>query len=232
MTPRVTRALPIAAIAMLVIVPVTRHVLVHGLGLLATGQFLQFQQYLRSLGPWAPAASIALMTIEALAVPVPVTIVMVANGLVFGVWKGMLVSLAGGLTGAVAAYVIGRTLGRAIVERVVPATALATADRLMAKYGGWAVVLERWIPGIPGDPVSYASGLTRMRVWRFVGLTTIGLVPANLVTAFVGVQIADDVPLTYWLGGIGVAIAAWVVWRVSRKSRRERGEERITQGPR
>ena len=32
-----------------------------GFALLATGQLAQFHQYLRSLGPWAPAVSIALM---------------------------------------------------------------------------------------------------------------------------------------------------------------------------
>jgi len=222
MTSRWWRAAPLGVLALLLVLPSPRHVLIHGLGLLAAGQFLQFQQYLRSLGAWAPAVSIALMTIEALAVPVPVTILMVANGLVFGVWRGMLVSLAGGLCGALAAYAIGRVLGRAIVERVVPASALAAADRLMTKYGGWAVVLERWIPGIPGDPVSYASGLTRMNPAMFVALTMAGLVPANLVTAFLGVQIDADVPMGDWFAGVAVVIAAVVAWRLLRRGRADR----------
>src|SRR5262249_33160313 len=151
---------------------------------------------------WAPLLSIALMTIEALAVPVPVTIVMVANGLAFGLWKGMAVSLVGGLCGALAAYAIGRKLGRALISRVLPASSPEAAARLMTKYGRWAVVLERWIPGIPGDPMSYAAGITRMPVGVFFLLTAVALVPANLVTAFVGVNVADDVPMKYWLGGI------------------------------
>src|SRR6185312_5674946 len=81
-----------AAALAFAITPV-RQTLGRGLALLATGQLGQFQQYLLSLGAWAPAASIVLMTAEALLVPVPITIVMVANGLVFGLWPGMLISL-------------------------------------------------------------------------------------------------------------------------------------------
>jgi uncharacterized membrane protein YdjX (TVP38/TMEM64 family) len=205
-----------AAVLVLAIPPV-RHTLGYGLALLATGQLGQFQHYLLSLGAWAPATSIALMTAEALLVPVPVTIIMVANGLVFGLWPGMLVSLAGGLTGALAAYVIARWLGRAIVERILPAASLGAADRLMAKYGAWAVVLERWIPGVPGDPVSYAAGVTRMPFLKFAALTATGLVPANIVTAFLGTEVPGDVPITYWIGGWAVVIAGWFASRAWRQ---------------
>jgi uncharacterized membrane protein YdjX (TVP38/TMEM64 family) len=203
----------LVAAGLVIAIPPVRHTLGHGLALLATGQLGQFQQYLLSLGAWAPAASIALMTAEALLVPVPVTIIMVANGLVFGLWPGMLVSLAGGLTGGLAAYAIARWLGRALVERILPASSLSAADRLMAKYGAWAVVLERWIPGVPGDPVSYACGLTRMPAVKFTLLTTIGLVPANIVTAFLGTEVPGDVPITYWIGGWTLVVAGWLVYR-------------------
>jgi len=204
------------AAVLVVAVPPVRHTLGHGLALLAIGKLGHFQQYLLSLGAWAPAASIALMTAQALLVPVPVTIIMVANGLVFGLWSGMLVSLAGGLTGGLAAYAVGRWLGRALVERILPAPSLRGADRLMAKYGAWAVVIGRWIPGVPADPVSYAAGLTRMPAVKFTVLTVIGLVPANLVTAFVGTEVPGDVPIAYWIGGWAIVLAGWLTYRAWR----------------
>ena len=207
-----------AAGLVLAIGPV-RRVIGTGLAFLATGQLAQFQHLLRSLGAWAPVVSIALMVTEALAIPVPVTIIMVANGLVFGVWQGMLVSLAGTLLGALAAYAIGRFLGRSLVERLLPAASVAAADRLMAKYGGWALVLERWIPGVPGDPVSYAAGITQMALVPFVLFTSAGLVPANLAAAYLGDRVAGDVPLPYWLSGVAVAILAFATWRLIRRRR-------------
>jgi uncharacterized membrane protein YdjX (TVP38/TMEM64 family) len=204
---------------LVLLIPPARHVLVRGLSLLATGQLSQFQQYLQSLGFWAPAVSIALMVAESLFIPVPVTIIMVANGLVFGVWKGILVSLAGGLIGAFAAYGIGRSLGRGLVARVLPAAALREADRLMAKYGTWAIVFERWIPGVPGDPMSYAAGVTRIPARTFLLLTVAGLLPANVVTAYLGAQVGGDVPLRYWLSGWTLAAIAYLAWRIVRRRR-------------
>jgi uncharacterized membrane protein YdjX (TVP38/TMEM64 family) len=194
--------------------------------LLATGQLGQFRHYLLSLGHWAPVVSIALMVAEALAIPVPVTIIMVANGLVFGVWRGMLVSLAGGLVGALAAYWIGRFVGRAVLERVLPDASLRMADKLMAKYGRWAIVLERWIPGVPGDPVSYIAGLTQMPTLSFFALTIVGLVPANLAAAYLGSQVAGDVPRRYWISGLVIVAAAWVGWRTTRRRQQRQASGR------
>src|ERR1700687_1214068 len=101
--------------------PGLRATLGRALSLLATGQLAQFRQYLLSFGKWAPVLSIGLMVVGAVAIPVPVTIVMVANGLVFGVWRGALVSVAGGFAGALAAYAIGRWVGRKLLEHVGPA---------------------------------------------------------------------------------------------------------------
>ena len=207
--------LPLLAVVILVgAIPTARDAIITGVTLLATGQLAKFQTFLLSLGAWAPVVSIALMVTESLVIPVPVTIIMVANGLVFGVWRGLAVSLAGGLIGAVSAYAIGRIFGRPLVQRLLPASSLAAADRLMARYGGWAIVVGHWIPGVPGDPLSYASGLTYVAPARFLLLTTAALVPANLVTAYVGAEVADDVPLPYWLGGIAGIVAIWLIWRL------------------
>jgi len=200
--------------------PGVRAALGRALSLLATGQLAQFRLYLQSLGKWAPVLSIGLMIAEAIAIPVPVTIVMVANGLVFGVWRGALVSVAGGFAGALAAYAIGRWVGRRLLEQLVPASSFRWADGLMTRYGNWAIVLERWIPGVPGDPISYVAGLTRVPVLPFLALTMVGLVPANLAVAFLGSQIASDVPMWYWVSGLLLAGAIWLGWGIARRRQR------------
>jgi uncharacterized membrane protein YdjX (TVP38/TMEM64 family) len=193
-----------------------------GLTLLATGQLAQFRQYLQSFGRWAPLLSIGLMVAEAIAIPVPVTIILVANGLVFGVWRGALVSVAGGCAGAMAAYAIGRWVGRRLLERVVPAASFRWADALMTRYGSWAIVLERWLPGVPGDPISYVAGLTRVPALSFLALTMIGLVPANLAAAYLGSRIASDVPPRYWISGLLLAGTIWFGWGFAHRHRAAR----------
>ena len=220
-----TRHAGTALIVLTVIVvgiPSVRMSFLHGLDLLATGQLVQFQQYLLSLGTWAPIMSCLLMIAAATAIPVPVTIVMIVNGLVFGIWRGTVISFIGTLAGAVAAYIIGAGLGRAIAERLLPPSSLHAAERLMAKRGRWAIVLGRWVPGIPCDPVSYAAGMMHMPIVPFVLLTSVGLIPANLATAFLGAETATSMRLGSWLVVLLLAVGVWIAWRFVRRQRRHR----------
>jgi uncharacterized membrane protein YdjX (TVP38/TMEM64 family) len=147
---------------------------------------------------------------------------MVANGLVFGVWHGMLISFIGGFIGAVFAFYLGRRLGRTVVERFVPCPALDAADQLMARRGGWAVVIGRWVPGIPCDPLSYAAGIMRMPWLKFMLLTVVGLIPANLITAYLGAEATGDVRTRYWVLGLVVIAALFAGWKIFDNQRRKR----------
>jgi uncharacterized membrane protein YdjX (TVP38/TMEM64 family) len=208
-----------AAAVLLLLIPAVRETAGHGLTLIATGRLGQFQRYLDSFGFWGPFVSIGFLVAQALFVPVPVTIMLVANGLAFGFWRGTLVSIAGASVGALAAYAVGRLIGRTLLQRLLPPSSIRWADRLMNKYGAWAIVVNRWLPGVPLDPVSYMAGLTRLPVLWFLALTVIGLVPATIATAYLGSQIAGDVPLEYWIGILLIACGIWVAWRGIRRYR-------------
>ena len=216
---KTTRAiLLLLSISCLGLIPPIRAAMWRGLYLLALGRLGEFHTFLLSLGAWAPIVSIVLMIGQSIAIPIPVTLVMVANGLAFGVLKGMLISFAGGMLGAMAAYYIGRRLGRVVVERFVPGPVLTGADSLMAARGAaWAIVLGRWVPGVPCDPLSYAAGIMKMPIVPFVLLTIAGLIPANLATAFVGSEVTGNIRTSYWLIGLAVVGALLLGWKAIKK---------------
>src|SRR5690349_16714143 len=64
---------------------------------LGTGDASAVREYLRSYGVWAPIASLVLMILQALAAPVPGFLIVFANGLMYGVFWGGLLSLGGQL---------------------------------------------------------------------------------------------------------------------------------------
>jgi len=211
-------AVSIAAVTL--IIPAARTAIEQALSLLTTGQLARLVQFLQSLGGWAPFASIGVLAAQALVIPLPAAIIMVANGLAFGLWRGTLVSMAGTCIGAVAAYAIGRGIGRMVLERVVPRTNVLWADQFMRDYGRWAIVFTRWAPGVPLDPISYVAGLTRVPAVSFVGLTILGMLPATFVTAYLGSNIDRNMPSDYWIPGLLIVATLWLVWRTIRRNKR------------
>jgi uncharacterized membrane protein YdjX (TVP38/TMEM64 family) len=208
-----------AGFLVVVMVPL-RHVLVRAFYELAAGQFAQFQHHLQSLGPWGPVVSVSLLMAGALGVPVPVTVVMVADGLIYGTQAGTLVSLVGGLLGALTAYLLGRHFSLAslaVLERFLPGMSARISAGPTKPFVGWGIVLWHWIPGLPCNPMSYAAGCTHMPIPSFLGLTTIGLLPACAITAYLGVQAAGDMPSRYWFPGLLIVGALWLAWRAAQR---------------
>jgi hypothetical protein len=61
----------------------------------------------------------------------------------------------------------------------------------------------------------------------FVALTLAGLLPSNIVTAYLGAEVAGDVPREYWMAGlvlIAAGCAAW--WSMSGRGRVLDGHDR------
>ena len=103
---------------------------------------------------------------------------------------------------------------------------------MMAEHGSGAIVLGRWIPGVPCDPISYAAGFCSTPFLSVVILSTLGLLPANLLTAYLGSQVAGDVRTRYWVAGLLLVGVVWFVWyQKTNRARRERrlnGSRRVS----
>jgi uncharacterized membrane protein YdjX (TVP38/TMEM64 family) len=186
----VTRAvavvLVLAAIAGTVgvaLLPDVRTGLGYVVDLLAAGDFAGVRDYLRSFGVWAPLVSAALMQVQAVVAPLPSFPLMYANGLLFGTWWGGLLSWISILLSALLCFGLARLFGRPLVERVVSTGALAWADRHLTRYGPFALLLGRLIPLTAFDLLSYAAGLTRMRLAPFCLATGLGMAPSIFLTA-------------------------------------------------
>ncbi len=175
--------LTLAGAAGLALLPPVRAGLATVAALLAAGDLAGVRDYLRGFGVWAPVVSILLVQLQAVIAPLPSFPLMYANGLLFGTWWGGLLSWASILLSAVLCFGLARRFGRPVVERLVSPAALARADRHLARYGPLAVLVGRLVPLTAFDLLSYAAGLTRMRLLPFALATAVGMAPAVFLTA-------------------------------------------------
>ena len=111
------------------------------------------------MGVWGLFVFIALYALVALT-PIPVTIMAVTGGLVFGLPVGTVLSLVGVVIGCWGAYWLARALGRETVMRLLGGHAAMVQERLEGG-GFFAVCTLRLLPGMPYWPVNYGRSEER-----------------------------------------------------------------------
>jgi membrane protein DedA with SNARE-associated domain len=191
------------------------------------------------------------VAIESVIIPIPSELVLPFAGFLVGTgdavepltgqpWSFWLVVLAGTLgatAGALVAYAIGLWGGRPIVERWgrylgISHTDLDRAETFFARYGDYAAFFGRLLPVIR-SLVSFAAGISRMPLGRFVLFTFLGSLPFTALLTFAGMQLGAN-----WeqigpilkrfeyaiLAALVVIAIGWIWFRIIRPRRRARAE--------
>lgn len=180
--------------------------------------------YLRGFGLWTLAVSIVMMILQAVIAPLPSTLIIGANGVIFGVWQGVLLSWFGVLAGASVSYWLARWLGREFIVRWFGTKHIQQVDRMSERDGFWIVLMARLIPIISLDVISYLAGLSRMEYWRFLMASAIGMLPSVIVYTIIAHDLALA-QLSIWrisiLGILAIVVYAswrWWQWRQHKAS--------------
>jgi uncharacterized membrane protein YdjX (TVP38/TMEM64 family) len=158
-----------------------------------------------------PAAPVAYVVASALlgAVFVPGPILAAGSGVLFGPVLGLFVTLGATVGTAIIASLIGRRAGRVSARELLGSERADRLDNLIERRGLWAVVGQRFIPGVSDALASYAFGAFGVPLWQMAVGAFIGSVPRAFVYTALGASIGDlNSPLAY------VAVAVWCVTAV------------------
>jgi uncharacterized membrane protein YdjX (TVP38/TMEM64 family) len=127
-----------------------------------------------------------MMILQALAIPIPSELVLIAGGLAFAFPFGWLVGALGSIVAALIGFYISRKGGRSLAIKLVGEKGIRFADNWFNRWGAWAVLLGRFAPFIPFDAISYSAGLTTMKLKNFLVPTVIGTFPRTLFYTSLG----------------------------------------------
>jgi len=180
-------AAALAVLALLyVLVPDVRTFVDNAFKILSKADVQALRVYFLSFGPLAPVISALLMVFQSVIAPLPAFVITFTNGLVFGAWWGALLSWSSAMAGAALCFYLSRVFGRPLVEKIVGAHNLELVDKFFEKYGKHAIIIARFLPFVPFDPISYGAGLTGMSFWGFFVATGIGQLPATIIYSYLG----------------------------------------------
>jgi len=138
---------------------------------------------------------VLIMGVQGLIAPLPSEIVLLATGMIWGIFWGGLMGVIGSMAAALLCYYISRGGGRPLAEKFVGVNAIKLADDFIDKYGIGAIIIARFLPFVAFDPISYASGLVNMDVKKYSLGTLIGSIPRAFFFSWLGASLGIVPPI-------------------------------------
>ena len=176
--------------------------------LVAVARVIDVEDVRRTVSATGPAAPLTYVVLSAVlgALFVPGSILAASSGLLFGPLLGIFVTLGATVGTAIVASLIGRRAGRDSARALLGTKRADRVDALIERRGLWAVVGQRFVPGISDALASYAFGAFGVPLWQMAVGSFIGSAPRAFVYTALGASIGNlSSPLAY------TAIAVWCV---------------------
>lgn len=177
--------------------PGLRSALGQVISLLSELDAVSIRDWVLSFGAFSPLAYFLVVVAQVIVSPIPAGPVTLAGALVFGVWKGLALSMAGSVVGSVIVFAAARRWGKRLVLRLVgEATFGKYAGRLDDK--GWWVFIILLVPLMPDDAVCALAGLSAVSFRRFVVLMFVGRLPGATLTVLLASEALGRSAVTWF----------------------------------
>src|SRR6202161_1390212 len=176
--------------------------------LLAVRHVVNIEDVRRTVAATRPASPLTYIVVSAVlgAIFVPGPILAASSGLLFGPVLGVFVTLGATVGTAVVASLVGRRAGRDSARALLGASRAERVDALIERGGLWAVVGQRFVPGLSDALASYAFGAFGVPLWQMAVGALIGSVPRAFVYTALGASIGNRSPVLAY-----VAIGVWCI---------------------
>ncbi len=146
-----------------------------------------FRRWVDGHGLWGPVIYVAMMALQIIVAIIPAGPLEMAAGYAFGTIGGTLLCMAGSLIGSLIVFLFVRRFGYKAVDAFISRDKINSL-RFMKDHRrlDLLVFIFFLIPGAPKDVLTYFVGLTRMKLGRFLLLTTIARIPTFAMTVLSG----------------------------------------------
>ncbi len=148
------------------------------------------EDYIKSYGRWSIAVFLGISTIRPLAVVIPITLITLIAGSIYGPVYGFLLAMVSTIISSNVAFLISRYFGKSFVEKIIKNK--AQKINLRIEKNGFKIIFVMRISGIfPLDIVSYTAGLSKVKYRDFMLATILGVIPETFSVAYLGHNIKN-----------------------------------------
>lgn len=182
----------------------------------------EIKEFIQGKGIMAPVIYVALLSSLPLLL-FPDSVLVIAGGMIFGLFWGSVLTVIGSLIGAALAFFISRKLGQQVVKKLIKKD-LVFFDKNDKKGGFFLILILRLIPLFPFKIVSYSAGLSDIKFKDFAIATTLGSLPGIIVYTNLGDKTTVYGSKDFYLS-IGLLVGLFAISFIMKKIFKGKGDK-------
>ncbi|MBI4387486.1 MAG: TVP38/TMEM64 family protein [Candidatus Omnitrophica bacterium] len=132
---------------------------------------------------WGPVVFIMIYGIGCV-FALPGSVLTLAGGAVFGIWRGTLYNAIAANFGASLAFFVARFMGRDFVKGFMKSGKMAKFDEQIGKSGFKTIFRLRLIPIVPFNGLNFGSGLSSIRFRDYLFASLLGMLPGTFIYTY------------------------------------------------
>ncbi|KYZ74882.1 SNARE-like domain protein [Anaerosporomusa subterranea] len=196
--------------------------------LIVGGDVAALVDFLRSFGAWAMVISVVIDVIINATGVLPSIVISTANGILFGIVPGILISWIAECMGVTISFLLMRGLFRDEAKKLVDKSSmLKKVDELSGRNGFRVMLLARMVPYFPSGIITALGALSSISLKDYIFANLIGKLPSTALEVVIGYDIVNYQENSGWLSVIAILLAsayginAWLNNRRKRRSQEE-----------
>ena len=178
-----------------------------------------FVTYARSFGPVMPLFTFIVTIIQAVVPVIPFVILCSANGLLFGLTKGIIITMIGTLAGASITFFVSRQLGYKWAVKRYEQSRLRNIARMNGPRGFFVILTLRLLPYFPAPVINVSAGVSQISFWSFLAASALGKLPFVLGYTLLGYSLLHG--KNYILGAVivlSIIVVPYLVVKMKKRS--------------
>jgi uncharacterized membrane protein YdjX (TVP38/TMEM64 family) len=175
----------------------------------------KLSNFIKSFHPYDAFVFILFQILQVVFAPIPGEVTGLIGGYLYGPVLGTIYSTIGLTLGSWLAFMLARFLGLPFVEKAVNPEILKKYDYVMEHQGAIVSFVLFLIPGFPKDYLCYIMGLSHMKLWTFLIISTVGRLFGTILLSITGSYVRSNkyVGLFVALGAGGIFVLLAYLYR-------------------
>ncbi len=152
----------------------------------------EFQERMDAYGAWGWLVALGIQVLQVIVALIPGEVVEVGCGMAFGTWGGLLICLAGSAIGSAIIFLLVRKFGIKLVEVFVSREKINSLKFLNNERKLKSIIfLVFFTIGTPKDLLTYFAGLTNIKFFEFLIISTVARIPSIISSIIVGDKLSE-----------------------------------------